>query len=560
MSDLQDIIRKHALKNAFDYGKANPGSVVGKVIAESPDSKKDMGRTMKIINEEIRRINSLEKAEIEKEMADFDYVKKEEKEKGLELPNAKEGAVVTRFPPEPSGYPHIGHAKAAFLNFEVARRYNGRMILRFDDTNPEKESDEYVNAIRDGLAWLGISWDGESYTSDHMDQIYGAAEALIQKGKAYVCSNSQEEISQMRTSGKGIDSRNRTADENLLLWKDMLKGRLKAVLLYKGDLESQNTVMRDPALARILETEHYRQGKKYRVWPGYDLAVVVMDHLEGLTHPMRSKEYELRNELYSALFGDLGWERPDLVEFSRLAIKNAPISKRLLTPLVQEGKVLGWDDPRLPSLAGLQRRGILPQAIRNYVLSFGLSKVESEPGWDALLTENRKLVDPEAEHYFFVRDPVPVDIEGTEQQTVELRKHPKKDAGMRRINVGKRIFISSSDAKTLKQGEEVRLKDLFNIRIQSTGDGQLAARYVGDKMVQKKIQWVPEFGLECKVLIPHDLLKDGEFDANSLETAKGLCEPECLSLEEGSIIQFERFGFCRLDKRGGNKLQFIYTC
>jgi glutamyl-tRNA synthetase len=559
MSDLTTIIRKHALKNAYDYGSANPGAVVGKVIAEAPEAKKDMKGTMKLINQEITKINSMEKEEIEAQMREFEYVKKEEKEKTLELPEAVERKVVTRFPPEPSGYPHIGHAKAAYLNYEAAKKYNGKMILRFDDTNPEKESAEFVQAIKDGLDWLGIEWDKESYTSDYMDEIYKAAEMLIEAGKAYVCSSNQQEISEMRTSGSEVESRSLSPEENINLWKQMQEGKLKAVLLYKGDLESQNTVMRDPALARVIEAPHYRAGTKYRVWPGYDLAVVVMDHLEGLSHPMRSKEYELRNELYSALFEDLEWERPNLVEFSRLAIRNAPISKRLLSPLVDEKKVLGWDDPRLPTLAGLRRRGILPQAIKNFVLSFGLSKVESEPGWDALLVENKKLIDPEAEHYFFVANPIKVEINGAEGRKVKLKKHPKKDAGYREIEVGSTLFISRNDAEKLKVGEEVRLKDLYNIRIDGIDD-QISATYEGDKMVAKKIQWVPEKSVECQIMIPKDLLSEGEYDPESLEIADGLAEPECLNLEEDQIIQFERFGFCRLDKKEKNTLIFIYSC
>ena len=559
MLSLVEIIKKHVLKNAYDYGLADPRSVVGRVIGECPECKKDMKETMKLIASTIGEINKMKKEEIEKEMQAFEYITKVEKEKTLELPNAQKGNVVTRFPPEPSGYPHIGHAKAAFLNFEAAKIYDGKMILRFDDTNPEKESIEYVEAIKEGLEWLGITWDKESYTSDHMNEIYNAAEKLIKGGKAYVCVADQPEISEMRSGGSIVACRKLSAQENMERWVRMLSGSLKAVLLYKGNLESQNTVMRDPALARILETAHYKQGTKYRVWPGYDLAVVVMDHLEGLTHPMRSKEYELRNELYSSLFADLGWKKPELVEFSRLNILNAPISKRLLTPLVTEHKVLGWDDPRLPTLAGLRRRGIVPEAIKNFVLSFGLSKVESEPDWGMLLKENKKIIDPISAHYFFVQDPVELEIMGGETQKVTLKKHPKQDLGFREIEVGSKIYISKKDADGLKSADEIRLKDLYNIKIIEAGNA-IKAELAGDKMVDKKIQWVPENGIKCKILIPNDLLKDGKFDPESLQEAVGLCEPGCLELKVGETIQFERFGFCKLDAKDKNMRVFIYSC
>jgi glutamyl-tRNA synthetase len=559
MPDLDSIIRKHVLKNAFDFGKANAGAVVGKVIAEHPDCKKDMKATMSKINEEIGRVAKLSKEEIEKEMTGFEYFVKEEKEKTIELPDAEKGKVVTRFPPEPSGYPHIGHAKAAWLDFEAARAYDGKMLLRFDDTNPEKESQEYVDAIKEGLKWLGIEWASESYTSDHMDELYKAAEKLIADGKAYVSTAQQDELSKSRTGSKPLPERSLPPEEHLTRWKKILEGGYKkgeALLLFKGDLESQNTVMRDPALARILDTTHYRQGDKYRVWPGYDLSVVVMDHLENLTHSMRSKEYELRDELYYALFDALGWEKPAMIPFSRLAIKNAPISKRLLTPLVKEGKVLGWDDPRLPTLTGLRRRGILPEAIKQFVLYFGLSRSESEPDWEALLAYNRKLLDPEAPHYFFVPEPAELEVKGLEQKAVELKLHPKKELGMRKHEVSGTVYVPGSDLADLKEGDVFRLKDLCNVKLTEKGE-KLAGELV-EGMAGKKIQWVSDSRAECTVLVPKDLLKEGEYNPESLEQVKGYCEASCKDLDVGTVVQFERFGFCRLDSK--DPLTFIYSC
>lgn len=557
MSSLTAVIKKHVLKNACDYGKANPGAVVGKVIAEFPDAKNDMKATMIEINNIIADISKLSKEQIADEMKKYEYIKKEEVKKDFKLENAQK--VITRFPPEPSGYPHIGHAKAAFLDYMFAKDNSGQMILRFDDTNPEKESLEYMDAIREGLAWLGINWIKETYTSDNIELIYESAEKLISKNKAYVSIASQEEISEMRTTGKPIECRNLSAKEHLFRWEEMLAGKLKAVLLYKGNLEADNTVMRDPTLARLITKKHYRQGKRYLIWPSYDLAVVVMDYMEGITHSMRSKEYELRNELYFALFDALDWKKPELIEFSRLAIKNAPVSKRLLAPLVQNHQVSGWDDPRLPTLTGLKRRGILPEAIREFVLSFGLSKVESEPGLEKLLAENRKILDPEAGHFFFVKDPVLVEITGVVSDKLVLKSHPKKDDRTRTLEIGSKIYIAKDDADKLTKGEIVRLKDWCNIEILEKGK-HIKANHVADGQVPKKIQWVPPNGVKCEVIMPKDLLQDGKYNPASLEKIKGLCESDCLLLEEGEIIQFERFGFCRLDKRNKNSLVFIYSC
>ncbi|MBD3210805.1 glutamate--tRNA ligase [Candidatus Micrarchaeota archaeon] len=559
MPDLDSIIRKHVLKNAHDFGSADAGSVAGKVIAECPECKKDMKDTMSRIKTEIERVSGLDREEIAREMEEFEYAKKKEEEKTITLPDAEKGNVVTRFPPEPSGYPHIGHAKAAWLDYEAARAYEGKMLLRFDDTNPEKESREYVEAIKDGLEWLGIKWADESYTSDHMDEIYKAAEKLIQEGKAYVSIEPREKLSESRTSSVPLPERLLTPEKQMEKWNRMLSGEYRqgeALLLYKGDLESLNTVMRDPALARIIEAPHYRQDDKYRVWPSYDLSVAVMDHLEGMTHPMRSKEYELRDELYYALFDALGWKKPVMIPFSRLAIKNAPVSKRLITPLVEGGKVMGWDDPRLPTLSGLRRRGIQPEAIKQFVLYFGLSRSESEPDWEVLLAFNRKLLDPEAPHYFFVAEPVELEVGGLEEQELELKLHPRKDMGKRRLKVSKKIFISKTDADQLKKGDTFRLKDLCNVRL--TAKSLKLSGELVEGIAEKKIQWVSDSRAECRVLVPGDLLRNGEYNPDSLKRIIGFCEDSCLELNEGAMVQFERFGFCRLDSKKAP--EFIFSC
>ncbi|MBN1170243.1 glutamate--tRNA ligase [Candidatus Micrarchaeota archaeon] len=547
---LKSIIRKHVLKNIADYGKADPGSVTGKVIAEFPDAKKDVKSIMQKIKEEIARASGLSREQLENEMKEFTYSVKEEKQKVISLPNVK-GKTVTRFPPEPSGYLHIGHAKASWIDYEGARVNGGYMILRFDDTNPEKESQEYADSIKHDLEWLGIKWEKETYTSDKMELLYKAAKILIENDAAYVCTSSQESVRQSRTDGKPVPDRSLSKEENLRRWNDMLDGKYnpgEAILLFKGNLKSSNTALRDPTLARIITTHHFRKHKQYRVWPGYDLAVVVMDHEEGITHSMRSKEYELRDDLYRQICTALGWKVPELVGFSRLAIKNAPISKRLITPLVMEGKVSGWDDPRLPTLAGLRRRGILPEAIRQFVLQIGLSKVDSEPDWEVLLSYNRKLLDHQAPHYFFVRDPVKIEVQGLGEKTILLKKHPKHDLGEREIRVTETIYIDSMDAP--KDGEKLRLKDLCNIEY-SGGKAKL----LGEEILKKKIQWVSD-PVKCKILVPKDLLKDGEYDPESMEVLEGYCEKACQQLKPGTTIQFERFGFCRLDR----DMTFIFSC
>ncbi len=554
MSSLENAIRKHVLKNAYDYGKANAGSVVGKVIAEWPEAKSDMKNTMKLIAAEIAVVSKKSKDKIAEELQNYEFVEKKEEDKKFSVPGAIQGKVVTRFPPEPNGYPHIGHAKAAFINREVANTYGGKMLLRFDDTNPEKESLEYVGAIKAALNWLGIKWDAESYTSDNMQLIYSSAEKLISSGNAYVCTCTKDSISENRTSKKPCNCRNATSKQTMALWKKMLSDMPEGdgFLRFKGDMASDNTVMRDPALARIMLAKHYRQGNKYRVWPGYDLSVAVMDLHEGVTHPMRSKEYELRNELYYALCDALGGKRPALVEFSRLEIKNAPISKRLILPLVKEGKVSGWDDPRLPTIAGLQSRGVLPDAIKHFVLQFGISKTESEPNWDMLLTENRKLLDPVAPHYFFVPEPIKVAINLTGEVIFKLRSVEHH------ASIDSHIFLPQADYSALKKGDIVALKDLSFAKF----NGKSLETLEQKEIPPKKIQWVSDKdAVKCDVQIPGNLLNDdGEYNPKSMSVAEGYCEKDCLALDAGSVVQFERFGFVKLQKKEKGKLVFVYSC
>ncbi|MCX6778483.1 MAG: glutamate--tRNA ligase family protein [Candidatus Micrarchaeota archaeon] len=337
--DVETAARKHALKNAFDFGRADMKAVVGKVIAEVPEARKDMKAAMAAVMRVVAQVNEMKKEEIAKELGQYEFIEKKEEEKGITLPNAEQGTrVVTRFPPEPNGYPHIGHAKAVFLDYEAARAYGGEFILRFDDTNPEAEKAEFVDAIKDALSWLGISYSQELYASDFMPKIYECAEKLISGGHIYACSCPQDVVKENRMQGKECACRSAPTDQNMQKWKGMLDGSVKkgeVAIRLKGDMSSLNTAMRDPTMFRIIESEHYRQGNKYRVWPSYDFQAPVLDSLNGVTHAMRTKEYELRDEMYYKILDMLGMRKPILVEFSRLSIKGMPISKRLLKPLIE---------------------------------------------------------------------------------------------------------------------------------------------------------------------------------------------------------------------------------
>ena len=567
MDSLESIIRKHTLKNASDYKLAIPGKIIGKIIADFPDAKKDMKATMKLINEEAKRVNSLSHEEVEKELKDFTFAEKKIEKKQIELEGAARGKVITRFPPEPSGYLHIGHAKAAWLNFESATRYEGKMLLRFDDTNPEKEKQEYVDAIKEGLLWLGIDWEKEAYTSDSMQELYLRCEELFIKHAAYVCTCTPDDVKKGRAEKKACDCSAKDSQENLQFFKKMQQGEVEegqAIVRFRGSMKSDNSVMRDPTLFRVIKKEHYRQKKKYCAWPSYDFAAPVMDSLDGITHAMRTKEYELRDELYFAILEKLEMRKPALIEFSRLAIKNAPVSKRLISPLIEQKKVTGWDDPRLPTLSALKRRGILPEAIKEFVLSFGISKVESLPGWEKLLSFNRKMLDERCVRRFFTRRPVKVSVTGAPQKEAVLFNHPaKKDMGQRKITTTGTFFIAAKDADAIDTGETFRLKDLYNLTLEEKKQDGIIAKYEGDTgLAAKKVQWVAyETAVSCKVRIPADLLdENGKFQEDSLGEDIGVCEASCKELDVGTVVQLERYGYAVLDKKNDKELKFIFSC
>ncbi len=563
---IRALAKKFALKNAKDYGKADAKAILGKVLAGCADAKKDMTATMGIATAAAAEANAMDRPALLAALSAFEFAEKPKKEgqKKVELPNAVQGKVVTRFPPEPNGFPHIGHAKAVLLGYDAAKNYGGRFLVRWDDSNPEKEKAEYVDAIRESLGWLGVKPDGESYVSGDLGVLYGYASQMIKAGKAYVCFCQQPVMKELRAAGKDCDCKKKAVEENVDEWQGMLNGRYRhnqAVLRFAGDMTSPNTVMRDPVLFRILDATHYRQKDKYKVWPTYDFEGPVEDSITGVTHAMRSKEYELRDELYYAILDCLGLRKPVLVEFSRLSIKGMPISKRLLKALIDDGSVMGWDDPRLPTLAGLRRRGITAEAIRNFVRAFGLSKVESEPPIGRLLVENKRIIDPAANHYFFVPNPVRLHVRNATERTVTLKRHPTEDRGVRTIIAKNDFYIPKRDADLLSKGETFRLKDLYNCKVMDCGTNFVEAEYSSDEgVVEKKIQWVAhgEQAAATKLLVLGDLLDENEkYRKESLETLEGYVEAECRKLKKGDVVQFERVGFAVLDDE--KKMTFVLT-
>ena len=565
--NLKKEIRKIALQNAVEHnGKTKDKVVLSKSLGTIPELKNNVKEVIPEIASIVSQVNGMsieeQKTEIQNNFPEILDVKENVKEERVGLPpleGAEQGKVVTRFTPAPNGYPHIGHAKAAIISEEYAKMYGGKLVLRYDDTNPEDTRLEYWAAIKVGLDWLGIEFDEIKNTSDDIGLFYDKCVEMIKKNYAYVCTCKRDTISKNRKEMVSCECSMGDVKQNEERWERMFKKYKpgEAVVRFRGDMESKNTVMRDPVLFRINDARHARLAEEHRVWPSYDIAVAVEDSTDGITHALRSKEYELRNELYHAILDALDMRHPKMLEFSRLEFKGMPVSKRILRPLIDEGKVSSYDDPRLPTLAALERRGITPEAIRKFTLSLSLTKADTLAPFDSLEAFNRKIVDENSIRLFMVKDPKTLTIRNLPNSTVELPNHPSNKMGTRKVTVEDSVFLSSDDVKSLKIGDQLRLMGLGNVKITSV-NSEITGEFTGDERDVNfmKLQWVSQKNAhELKILIPQRLFVDDKFNEESLEEIHVYVEPHYLELRDGEEIQFVRFGYCRKD----SSKQAIFT-
>jgi glutamyl-tRNA synthetase len=567
---LIESIKVVTLQNAVDHnGKAKADSVTGRVAASNPEFRSNLKNIIPTIRHAVREINALSLAEqkllLEKlKLAAVNYkidvVETLHPASSPELPelqNAFPGKVITRFPPEPNGYPHIGHAKAAIIDEYYARTYNGKLILRFDDTNPLNEKLEFYESFILALQWLDVRPDIVKNTSDDIEVLYRYGKKLVLDGHGYICTCSQKTIHELRSEGVECSCR-----RNMQLAGDRINGffegkfeQNRAIIRYKGTMSDYNTAMRDPTLFRIIKGDHPILGNKYQIWPTYDFAAPIEDSLDGVTHAFRTKEYELRNALYFAILERLGLRKPIMIEFSRLEFKGLPVSKRKIKPLIENGIVKSWDDPRLPTLAAMKRRGFMPEAIRKFVLSLGMTLAETKPPFESLEAFNRKLIEPISIRVFFVKDPVEIMILNCSPRETILRNHPNLDLGSRNIQVYDSVYISNEDAIKLSAGNEIRLIELYNIQINEIiKEGKklrIIGSYSGDEIKPDmvKIQWVAKNDARAfEILVPKELYIGDSYNIDSLEVWKGFCESYVTKLKPDCKVQFVRMGFCRIDR------------
>ncbi len=560
--DTQKLAESIILRNAVDYnGRARLDSVISKILGSRPQIKSNIKDVIPKIKEILEQINSLS-IERQRELllqkcpSYFDAKKMVEKNESVLPPliNANIGKVVTRFPPEPNGYPHIGHAKAAVIDEEYAKMYSGKLILRFDDTNPLNEKIEYYDAILEGLSWLNIKPDMIKNTSDDINLLHHYGRKLINKGGAYICLCDQTTIHDLRS--KGIPCQCRIHSDKSLENSDKIFNgyyhKNEAIIRFKGKIDSDNTAMRDPTLFRIIENTHPKLGDKIFLWPTYDFAAPIEDSLDGVTHAFRTKEYELRNELYRQILTILDLRIPEVIEFSRLEFEGLPVSKRKLKPLIEEKLVEGWSDPRLPTLMGLKRRGFTPDAIRRFVLSLGITLSETKPSIEVLEAFNRKIIDSKSKRLSFIDEPFKLTIKNANRKKVLFKNHPSIEMGSREIDVNNVVFISSKDAEKLKNGMEIRLIELYNIKVSTIDMAKKEGlvEYTDDILKEniQKIQWVSELDMvKYTILKPNKLFIGDKLNPNSLEVLEGFAESYVNTLSNGTMVQFIRFGFCRIE-------------
>jgi len=512
-----------------------------------------------------------------------------------DLASGRHKAVVTRFPPEPNGYLHIGHAKSICLNFGIAEEFGGHCNLRFDDTNPAKEEQEYIDAIQADVRWLGFDWGSNLYyASDYFEQLYQWAEILIRAGKAYVDDQSQDDMRLARGTltepGRDSQFRGRTAEENLDLFRRMRAGEFPngaRVLRAKIDMASGNINLRDPVLYRILHAEHPRTGTTWRIYPSYDFAHGQSDAIEGVTHSICTLEFEDHRPLYEWFLANLPVpSQPHQYEFARLNLTYTVLSKRVLTELVRGRHVGGWDDPRMPTLAGLRRRGVPPEAIRDFVKRIGVAKANSVVDVAMFEFAIREQLNKTAERRMAVLRPLKVVIENyPEGQSEELEavNHPENPAaGSRRIRFGRELFIERDDFMEnppkkffrLSPGAEVRLRYAYFIKchevIKNAQGDVIELRCTYDpatkggnapdgRKVKATMHWVSapdSLAAEVRLYNPLFVRPDpsaGDFvsdiNANSLEViAEARVEPKLAGLNSETAVQFERQGYFCLDR------------
>ncbi len=550
---LKELVFRYALQNAVFYnGKASAPAVLGKVMSQHPEARSDIGEARKLVDSAVKEVNLLSPVEQKRKLESIapELLEKQEKrQEGLPaLDGVEEGKIVTRFAPSPTGPLSIGQfMRAVFLSHYYAKKYGGKFILRIEDTDAKKIEPSAYEWLKEDMKRMGTKWDSLVLQSDRLTVYYKYAKEIIAKGKAYVCTCHTERFQNLKLSKSDCPCRANAKDKNEELWVSLVSGDMDdgaAVLRLKTSMSDPNPVLRDPPLVRINKTPHPLKGAKFSAWPLYNFSCAIDDHELGVTHVFRGKEHEHNTAVQKAISDIFGWSFPNVINFGMIRFPGGAIHTRDIREMLAKGEVSGWDDPRLPTIRSLHRRGFRPDAIKNLAVQCGLSKNDIELSWENLDGQNRKLIDPVANRYMAVVEPVRLRPEGVpEKREVFEALHPDfPERGKKKIPVDpKNIYISKEDYEKFR-GNVIRLKGLCNISLVNK------PKCIGDEVVREmqKIQWVSEPNVKVRLVT-----KDGALE--------GIGEPEMAKLRPNALVQLERIGFCRVDSNNGKEVVVYFA-
>jgi len=556
---MESLIRKYALQNAIKFGNANPGAVIGHILGEKPELKKNIKEIAKKVNGIIKEISSLsleeQKSLLEKLSPNL-LKEKKHKAKERTLPNLKNTKnLIMRFEPSPSGPLHIGHAYVLSLNSEYCRKYKGKLILRIGDTNPEKIYTPAYKLIENDAEWITKNNISKVIIqSNRLEIYYKYMEKLLDLNKAYICTCNPEKYKELITKQEPCPCRN--LKEQKERWKKMFKGykQGEAVARIKTDLENKNPAMRDFPVFRINDSKHPKKQNKYRVWPLMNMAVTVDDIETKVTHVIRAKDHQDNAMRQKYIYDYLKKPFPEAIFVGRINFKDMAVSCSKTRPLIDNKTYTGWDDIRLPFLEALKRRGYQPEALIHYAIDVGISlndkTVTKEEFFKTINAFNKDVIDKKSYRYFFIQNPKEITIENSPQQNVELDLHPENKKGGRKFKTKDKFYITEDDFKDIRENKIYRLMDCLNFIQEENKFLFHSLEYEKYKdQGEKIIHWLPKDKdlIKVEVLMPDNKM------------VKGLGEKGLKELKVGDIVQLERFGFVRCDKKTKDKLSFWFA-
>jgi glutamyl-tRNA synthetase len=545
-SNLKELLLIYALENAVKH-KSVPkeGTVMGMLMGKHPEFRsrtKEVSDTLKVVLSEVEALDPEERSnQLAARAPELVEGKKEKRKRQPNLPDlelAHEG-VVMRFAPNPSGPLHLGHARAAYLNDHYVRKHGGRFVLRLEDTDPRRVDPENYQLIFDDAEWLGLAVTDIVYQSDRLDIYYDHCRKLIELGWAYLCTCDAEYFRDLKMQKTACPCRDQTIEENLELWTRMLEGDFTEGMItvrVKTDLDHPDPAMRDFSIFRIVDSPPHPRVNA-RVYPMYNFSVVIDDHLLGVTHVIRGKDHIANTRRQEYIYEYFRWSPPIFQHYGRLSIGGLVLSTSAMKEGIRSGRYTGWDDIRLGTLRAIARRGICAESVRRAMVDIGIGETDIAFSWENLFAQNKAIVDPHANRYFFVPDPIRAKVADAPHQTAMALLHPNDPVrGYRHLHFTGLIYLSKGD---IEGREMIRLKDLFNVAIEWEGSTP-ALKYAGDSLEEARmakapiVQWLPEdSAIACTLRTP-----EGDLE--------GYCEPGVAS-EIDAVVQFERVGFARID-------------